>query len=59
MEEYFGELLPTASNVTSKKKKNVEEYFGSEIDLNNPEFNKADLKIRGLINPLPPKDEGM
>ena len=56
MEDYFGELLPTATN---GRKKNVEEYFGSEVDLNNPEFNKADLKLRGLINPAAPNDEGM
>ena len=40
------------------KKKNIEEYFGSEIDLNKPAFNKTDLKLRGLINPSS-KDEGM
>ena len=58
VEEYFGELLPHAANGNTKKKKNIEEYFGSEIDLNKPEFNKADLKLRGLINPSA-KDEGM
>ena len=58
VEEYFGELLPHAANGNSKKKKNIEEYFGSEIDLNKPEFNKADLKLRGLINPSG-KNEGI
>ena len=59
VEEYFGELLPHAANGNSKKKKNIEEYFGSEIDLNKPELNKADLKLRGLINPPHSKDEGI
>ena len=59
VEEYFGELLPHAANGNSKKKKDIEEYFGSEIDLNKPALNKADLKLRGLINPPPPKDEGI
>ena len=58
VEEYFGELLPHAANGNTKKKKNIEEYFGSEIDLNKPEFNKTDLKLRGLINPST-KDEGI
>ena len=51
--------MPHAANGNSKKKKDIEEYFGSEIDLNKPALNKADLKLRGLINPPPPKDEGI
>ena len=56
VEEYFGELLPHAANGNTKKKKNIEEYFGSEIDLNKPAFNKADAKLRGLINPSSRED---
>ena len=59
VEEYFGELLPHAANGNTKKKKNIEEYFGSEIDLNKPAFNKADAKLRGLINPSSREDGNM